>query len=124
MSASCRPGGNRTDPERQFAQRGARGSLHGSMQEEAKRPSTRPTLQEHTMTVLPGIYRALVVGHNDPQGRKRLLVTAPGLLGPEAVWAEACMPCRSRAVPAVGSSVWLQFEGGDPGLPVWVGTRP
>ena len=75
------------------------------------------------MTVLPGIYRALVVGNGDPQGRKRLLVTAPGLLGLEALWAEACVPYRSRALPAVGSSVWLQFEGGDPGLPVWVGAR-
>jgi hypothetical protein len=94
------------------------------MQEKANLPSTRATLQEHAMTVLPGIYRALVVGSSDPQVRKRLLVTVPGLLGPGALWAEACMPCRSRAVPAVGSSAWPQFEGGDPGLPVWVGVRP
>lgn len=38
--------------------------------------------------------------------------------------ADACVPCRSRAVPAVGNSVWLQFEGGDPGLPVELATRP
>jgi hypothetical protein len=94
------------------------------MQEEANLPSTRATLQEHTMTVLPGIYRALVVGNSDPLGRKRLLVTAGEILGAEPRWAEACVPYRSRAVPAVGASVWLQFEGGDPGLPVWVGTRP
>lgn len=75
------------------------------------------------MTVLPGIYRALVAGNSDPQGRRRLLVTAPAILGIEPRWAEACLPCRARAVPAIGSTVWLQFEGGDPGLPVWVGVR-
>lgn len=76
------------------------------------------------MTVLAGIHRATVVGTSDPDGQRRLLVTAPGVLGPDPVWAEACVPCRSRAVPKVGSQVWLMFEGGDPGLPVWIGVRP
>jgi hypothetical protein len=94
------------------------------MLEGAKLQANRATLQEHTMTVLTGIYRALVVGNSDPLGRKRLLVSAAEVLGAEPRWAEACLPYRSRAIPAVGSSVWLQFEGGDTGLPVWVGTRP
>lgn len=76
------------------------------------------------MTVLAGIYRATVVSNADPSGHRRLLVIAPGILPPEPVWSEACVPSRSRAIPPVGSTVWIQFEGGDPGRPVWVGVRP
>lgn len=76
------------------------------------------------MSTFHGIYRAVVVNNADPDGRKRLLVECPGVLDPQPRWAEACVPHRSRALPPVGSTVWLQFEAGDVTRPVWVGVRP
>lgn len=71
-----------------------------------------------------GIYRATVVGNADPQGRRRLQVVVPDLIGAGAVWAEACVAPGSRAQPHVGSAVWVQFEGGNAAHPVWLGVRP
>jgi hypothetical protein len=75
------------------------------------------------MAQLFGIYRALVVSADDPTGQRRLLVTVPEVLE-AAVWALPCVPAGSRATPGAGSSVWVQFEAGNPARPVWVGTRP
>jgi hypothetical protein len=71
-----------------------------------------------------GIHRAIVVSNADPAGRKRLLVESPGALDAGPRWAEACVPHRSRAIPPVGSIVWIQFEAGDVARPVWIGVRP
>jgi hypothetical protein len=76
------------------------------------------------VTVLPGIYRATVVKNVDPSGHRRLLVSAPDVLSVESAWSEACVSVRSKGVPPVGSTVWLQFEGGDPSRPVWIGVHP
>ena len=75
------------------------------------------------MAQLFGIYRAIVVNTDDPDGQRRLLVNLPGVLG-TAVWALPCVPAASRAIPRAGSFVWIQFEAGDAARPVWVGTRP
>ncbi len=69
-----------------------------------------------------GIYRAMVTNNVDPEGLRRLEVSVPEVLGEgERVWAVACVPAGSRGRPGVGSVVWVQFEGGDPRRPVWVG---
>ena len=69
-----------------------------------------------------GIYRAIVMDNVDPQGLRRLEVSVPAVLGEnERVWAAACVPAGSRGRPGVGSVVWVQFEGGEPEKPVWVG---
>jgi hypothetical protein len=69
-----------------------------------------------------GIYRAIVTNNSDPEGLRRLEVSVPEVFGAAAsVWAAACVPAGSRARPGVGSLVWVQFEGGDPRRPVWVG---
>ena len=46
-------------------------------------------------------------------------------VGVTACRAEACLPPVPMvllAFPAVGSTVWVQFEDGDRSRPVWVGT--
>lgn len=69
-----------------------------------------------------GIYRAIVTGNVDPEGLRRLEVSVPEVLGEnDRVWAAACVPAGSRSRPGVGSVVWVQFEGGEPSRPVWVG---
>ena len=76
------------------------------------------------MTALPGVYRAKVIDGTDPTGTRRLLVQAAAALNIGAVWAEACVPYRSRVVPPTGSTVWIMFEEEDAARPVWIGTRP
>lgn len=74
-----------------------------------------------------GKFRGKVVNATDPDRRGRLKVRVPGALGTEAeVWAMPCVPYAGPGVgmyflPPVGANVWVEFEGGDPGLPIWMG---
>lgn len=68
-----------------------------------------------------GLHRAIVVDAVDPDGRRRVRISAPALLGPGDRWAAACSSPGSTAVPAVGTTVWIMFEDGDVMRPVWVG---
>jgi hypothetical protein len=73
-----------------------------------------------------GKYRGQVFNNIDPLLSGRLLVAVPDVTGSELNWAMACMPYagekeRSRAIPPLGTSVWVEFEGGDPDHPIWVG---
>jgi len=79
-----------------------------------------------------GKYRGTVMNNADPLMRGRLLVTVPDVLGPTpSSWAEACVPLAgptgppmgSYFVPPIGAGVWIEFEQGDPGYPIWVGCR-
>jgi uncharacterized protein involved in type VI secretion and phage assembly len=79
-----------------------------------------------------GKYRATVTNNTDPLMRGRLMLKVPDVPGFLAsIWAEACVPLAGPAgppmgiylVPPVGTGVWVEFEKGDPGLPVWVGCR-
>jgi uncharacterized protein involved in type VI secretion and phage assembly len=79
-----------------------------------------------------GKYRGTVMNNVDPLMRGRLLVTVPDVLGPTpSSWAEACVPLAgptgppmgSYFVPPIGAGVWIEFEQGDPGYPIWVGCR-
>jgi uncharacterized protein involved in type VI secretion and phage assembly len=77
-----------------------------------------------------GKYRATVVDNADPENRGRLRLRIPATLGNEVVsgWALPCAPYGGAAdqgfffIPENESSVWVEFEGGDPDYPVWVGT--
>ena len=71
-----------------------------------------------------GLYRAVVARSDDPLRQRRLLVQVPDVLGEATVWARACVPAGSRAVARVGTSVWVQFEAGNPNSPVWIGVFP
>lgn len=73
-----------------------------------------------------GKYRGLVVGTTDTEMRGRLQVQVPAVLGSASLWAEPCVPYAGDGVgflmlPEPGTGVWVEFEGGDPSYPIWVG---
>jgi hypothetical protein len=71
---------------------------------------------------LCGIYRGAVIDNDDPESHRRVLVQVPEVLGSKAIWALPCTPIGKTDLPAIGTGVWVMFEGGDPHKPVWVGT--
>lgn len=68
-----------------------------------------------------GKYRGRVESVIDPMGLMRIRVTVPAVLDEAAVWATPCVPVGYLGVPAVGSGVWVEFEGGDTDYPIWSG---
>lgn len=74
-----------------------------------------------------GKYRGLVADVEDPQGIGRIRARVPAVLGDSvSPWALPCAPCAGpgmglHAVPPVGAAVWIEFEGGNPDLPIWTG---
>ena len=75
-----------------------------------------------------GKFRGRVVDDLDPLGLGRAIVEVPsvGLSG----WALPCVPFGDMgdegrfSAPPPGTNVWVEFEGGDPDRPVWVGVFP
>lgn len=74
---------------------------------------------------LYGKYRGIVADNADPEGRGRLRLLVPDVLGAEhSAWAEACLPPMgglAPVLPAIGARIWVEFERGDPTLPIWSG---
>ena len=79
-----------------------------------------------------GKFRATVVMNIDPELRGRLICMVPDVLGPvPSSWCEACAPLAGPTgapmgaymVPPIGAGVWVEFEQGDPGRPIWTGCR-
>ena len=79
-----------------------------------------------------GKYQGTVVQNADPEFRGRIMCTVPGVLGlVPSSWCEACTPLAGPTgppmgvymVPPIGAGVWVEFEGGDPGRPIWSGCR-
>jgi hypothetical protein len=73
-----------------------------------------------------GKYRGVVANNNDPDKLGRLLLTVPAVDGMRTNWALPCTPYAGPGVgmlflPPVGALVWVEFEGGDPNYPIWVG---
>jgi hypothetical protein len=79
-----------------------------------------------------GKYRGTVVNNIDPLRRGRLMLEVPDVtsLTPTG-WAEPCVPLAGPTgppmgvymVPPIGAGVWVEFEQGDPSMPIWVGCR-
>ena len=74
-----------------------------------------------------GKYRGSVVSNVDPLGKGRLLVSVPDVFGllPSS-WAMPCVPLAGLQmgilpVPPQGAGVWVEFEQGNPEMPIWVG---
>jgi uncharacterized protein involved in type VI secretion and phage assembly len=79
-----------------------------------------------------GKYRGTVTANVDPEQRGRIQVEVPDVLFEiPSTWAESCVPLSGTTgfpmgmyvVPPVDAAVWVEFEHGDPNLPIWVGCR-
>ena len=79
-----------------------------------------------------GKYRGTVVQNVDPELRGRIMCIVPDVLGlTPSNWCEACTPLAGPTgppmgvymVPPPGAGVWVEFEHGDPGKPIWSGCR-
>ncbi len=74
-----------------------------------------------------GKYRGTVKLNVDPKRIGRLLVECSDVLGAGiSSWAMPCLPMAGIqagmfVLPPQNSGVWLEFEQGDPDLPIWVG---
>jgi hypothetical protein len=68
-----------------------------------------------------GVYQATVINNLDPTQANRLQVSVPEALGQEVVWADPSQSVGSQpAVPEIGSTVRVRFDGGDVNHPVWL----
>lgn len=79
-----------------------------------------------------GKYQGTVVQNVDPELRGRIMCMVPDALGlVPSSWCEACTPLAGPTgppmgvymVPPIGAGVWVEFERGDPGKPIWSGCR-
>ena len=75
-----------------------------------------------------GKYRATVLQNLDPQNQGRVQVQLGDRYGPfPSTWAMPSFALAGKAMsgavslPAVGSSVWVEFEAGDTDYPIWSG---
>lgn len=74
-----------------------------------------------------GKYRATVMDNQDPLTQGRLTLKVPDVLGDKPTsWALPCLPAAGPqmgvfALPAKDSTVWAEFEQGDPDYPIWTG---
>ncbi len=71
-----------------------------------------------------GLYRGIVTDDKDPAGMRRIRAKVPAVFGEtETRWALPCTPPGVLSVPEIGDGVWVEFEAGDPDVPVWIGVR-
>jgi len=74
-----------------------------------------------------GKYRGKVSNVDDPLKLGRIKALVPSVLGEEeSGWALPSLPFAGPnmglyTIPPVDSGVWIEFEAGDPSLPVWAG---
>lgn len=84
-------------------------------------PSTGMALDRHRGRWY-GKYSGVVVDDDDPDKVGRLKVEVPSVWrAQEPMWARPCFPPGHFFTPPVGAHVWVEFEAGDPGYPLWVG---
>jgi uncharacterized protein involved in type VI secretion and phage assembly len=74
-----------------------------------------------------GKYRGKVENNIDPEQRGRLMVSVPAVTGSGTLnWAMPSAPFAGSsvgvwAIPPNGANVWVEYEGGNPDLPIWTG---
>jgi hypothetical protein len=71
-----------------------------------------------------GKYSGEVLANDqDADNMGSIVVKMPSLFGEDAqVTARPCLPYGHFFIPAVGTKVWVEFEGGNIKYPIWVGT--
>lgn len=74
-----------------------------------------------------GKYRGKVLDNDDPLFQGRIIAEVPAIQGSLLNWALPCVPYAGPnvglyAIPPIGANIWIEFEGGDPDYPVWVGS--
>jgi hypothetical protein len=71
-----------------------------------------------------GKYTGIVKDNRDAQKLGQLQVSVPAIFPPdELVTARAALPYGFFFVPEAEAKVWIEFEGGDSGLPIWTGVQ-
>jgi len=71
-----------------------------------------------------GKYTGIVKDNRDDQNLGQLQVSVPAIFKPdELVTARPALPYGFFFVPENEAKVWVEFEGGDPGLPPWTGVQ-
>jgi hypothetical protein len=71
-----------------------------------------------------GKYSGIVKDNRDSQELGQLQVAVPAIFDPnEVVLARPALPYGYFFVPEVGTKVWVEFEGGDVGMPLWTGVQ-
>jgi hypothetical protein len=71
-----------------------------------------------------GRYSGIVKDNSDDQNLGQLQVSVPALFPPDdLVAARPALPYGLFFVPEKDVRVWVEFEGGDPGLPIWTGVQ-
>ncbi len=84
-------------------------------------------MTDTTMTRHYGKYRGTVSNNIDPKQLGRLQVSVPAVYGTNTLnWAMPCVPYAGKDVgiffiPAPGTNIWVEFEGGDLDSPIWSG---
>lgn len=73
-----------------------------------------------------GKYRGKVSDNVDPLFLGRILPIVPAVSPLPLTWALPCVPYAGLevgfyAIPPIDANVWIEFEGGDPDLPIWTG---
>ena len=70
----------------------------------------------------PGLYLAQVETVEDQGYLQVSIVTLIDEVKPDRfVWARPCFPYGHFFMPEKGDKVWVAYENGDPGAPVWLG---
>jgi uncharacterized protein involved in type VI secretion and phage assembly len=73
-----------------------------------------------------GKHRGKVINNIDPLMLGRIIALVPTISELPLTWATPCLPYAGKDVgffvlPPIGANVWIEFEGGDPGRPIWTG---
>lgn len=71
-----------------------------------------------------GKYTGIVKDNRDDQNLGQVRVSVPTIIPPDDwVTARPALPYGFFFVPEIEAKVWIEFEGGDPDLPLWTGVQ-
>lgn len=92
----------------------------------SSQPVPNPCANEDNRPRYWGKYRGKVLNNIDPEFQGRIMAKVPAIPGSLLNYAMPCVPYAGMnvgfyAIPPIGANVWIEFEGGDPNFPVWVG---